>query len=367
VGETLIAPPEINDWQDLTERMAGRLDASCREWVYRHYDCEVRGATVLRPGDAEACVVSPVPGSDMGVAVAVGGNHHVCRVHPRIGGMQAVAEAVRNLVAAGARPLALTDGLNFGNPEEPQVLWDFEETLAGLRAASLGLASLGPDPQSIPIISGNVSFYNESETGRAIPPTPIVCALGRLSEARRACPNVVWEPGGEIVVLREEPGSLGGGLAARTLDLGTGKPWAPVWELEATSGQALLKAHEEGLISACRDISDGGLLMTLLELLFHEDSEPRLGIRITENVHEPHDPSLWLLGEGTGYVVVAPAGRGDELVRLLNEEGAPAVMVGVATEERDIVLPVTQGSSPARIDPSRVWRLWRGCLQEVLS
>jgi phosphoribosylformylglycinamidine synthase len=367
VGEKSLAAPQVDDWQTLAERMAGRLDACCREWVYRHYDCEVRGDTVLRPGDAEACVVSPVPGSDVGVAVAVGGNHHVSRVHPRIGGMQAAAEAVRNLVAAGAHPLALTDGLNFGNPEEPQVLWDFEETLAGLREACLGLASLGPDPQSLPIISGNVSFYNESETGRAIPPTPIVCALGRLAKAREACPNVVWTPGQEIVLLRGDVGSLGGSLAARTLDLGPGKPWSPLWELEATIGRALLKAREMGLVSACRDIGDGGLLLTLLELLFHEESEPRVGIRLTEDVHEPHDLALWLLAEGTGYVAAAPAGGGDDLVHCLREEGAPALIVGSVTEEKDVVLPRRPSHSSVRIDPSRVWRRWRDCLEEVLA
>jgi phosphoribosylformylglycinamidine (FGAM) synthase-like enzyme len=177
----------------------------------------------------------------------------------------------------------------------------------------------------------------------------------------------VWEPGQEIVVIRGDVGSLGGSLAARTLDLEPGKPWSPLWDLEVSMGRGLLRARERGLLSACRDISDGGLLLTLLELLFHEESEPRVGIRLTEDIHEGHDPVLWFLAEGTGYVASAPAGRGDDLVCLLGEEGAPALMVGFVTEERDVVLPMRPPHSPVRIDPSRVWRCWRGCLQEVLA
>lgn len=363
VAEGALPPPRIDDWRKVTETMAGSLDACCREWIYRHYDSEVRGDAVFRPGDAEACVVTPIPGSDLGVAVAVGGNHHVCRIHPRIGGMRAVSEAVRNLVASGAHPLALTDGLNFGNPEDPRVLWDFEETLAGLGEACRGLAPLGPDAHSLPIISGNVSFYNESETGRAIPPTPILCALGRLEEAHRACPNLVWEAGQEVILIRGAPGSLGGSLAARMLQLGDGKPWSPLWEDEVAMGRALLSAHGKGLVAACRDISDGGLLLALLELLFREESAPRLGIGLVEGVHEPHDPALWLLAEGTGYVAVAPPGRGGDLRSYLDNEGSPAVKIGGVTEERTIQLPVP---GPG-VDPVSAWSAWRECLEEVLA
>jgi phosphoribosylformylglycinamidine synthase len=362
VADAALPVPAVDDWQGLAEELAGSVEAGCREWVHRHYDSEVRGATVLRPGDGEACVVSPIPDSDLGVAVSVGGNHHISRLDPRVGGEQAVAEAVRHLVAVGARPLALTDGLNFGNPEDPEVLWDFDQTLLGMRRACEGLGALaGAD--AIPIISGNVSFYNESERGRAIPPTPILAGFGKLDAASGGRPNRAWAAGQEIVLVRGEAGSWGGSLASRILGSAGGAPWAPQWPDEVSMARGLLKAHEEGLVAACRDISDGGLLLALMELVLLEDSPPGLGIRIdVEAVETGGTAALWLLAEGTGYLAVARQGSGEALVRLLHGEGAPAAVIG-----RVIAPAVLQLPDGVDIALESVWRRWRDRLEETLA
>jgi phosphoribosylformylglycinamidine synthase len=361
---SLPAPtPDVGDWQGLAAALCGSAEICTREWIYRHYDPEVRGDTVLRPGDAEACVITPLPDSPVGVAVAVGGDHRVSRLDPRIGGRRAVAEAVRNLCAVGAVPLALTDGLNFGNPEDPEVLWDVDETLAGMREACLGLAPLGPDPESLPIVSGNVSLYNESTAGRAIPPTPLVAAFGRLDDAQRALPNKVFEEGQEIVLVRRGAGSLGGSVAARILGAPDSRPWSPVWEEEVAGALAIRAAHREGLINACRDISHGGLLAALLELLFHEDGPPERGIRCAIEGGDGFDPA-WLLAEGTGYVAAAPPGRGASVVRLAGN--TRAAVIGRVI--REPVVHLDAGSGPGiRIDAAACWSAWRGRLEGLLS
>jgi phosphoribosylformylglycinamidine synthase len=361
-----LASPRVERWGELLERLAGHPAVCCREWVYRHYDSEVRGDTLLRPGEAEACVVAPVPGSPVGVAVAVGGREDWCRLHPRIGAMQAVLEAVRHLLCVGAEPLALTDGLNFGSPEDPRVLWDFEETLQGLREAALALGPLAPGGEVLPIVSGNVSFYNQSAGGRAIPPTPMVAAFGRLERADTACPNRVWEAGEVLVLLRGHPGALGGSVAASVLGLGPGRPWAPRWDEELRMARALRQAQALGLVRSCRTVSHGGLVMALLETLFAEEGPPSLGIRLCEGCNEPRPLPLWLLAEGTGYVLSAAHEDAEDLLDVLREEGAPAQRVGWIVDEPVLVVP-RPGGKALRLALEGIWARWRHRLEEMLA
>ncbi|MBD3336171.1 MAG: phosphoribosylformylglycinamidine synthase subunit PurL [Candidatus Eisenbacteria bacterium] len=365
VVENRPEPPVVDDWQGAAEWIAGDLDVCCREWIYRHYDSEVRGAAVLRPGDAESCLLTPIPGSPLGVAVAVGGNHHLCRLHPRAGAQQAVAEAVRHLIAVGAQPIALTDGLNFGNPEDPHVLWDFEETLIGMKEACLGLGPLAPDEVSLPIVSGNVSFYNESSTGHAIPPTPLVAAYGRIESAGAALPNRAWEAGQEVLLVRGDPGSLGGSTAARVLGIEPGRPWSPRWDEEVAMARGVLKAQRMAMLVGCRDISQGGLLEALCELLFHEDHPPRVGVELVVGCHEPHHSVEWFLAEGTGYVAIAPAGDGRDVAMMLRDDGVPAHCLGRVTARPELNCPM-HGGDDLQIDLTAVWERWRRRLGAIL-
>ncbi|MCA9750587.1 MAG: phosphoribosylformylglycinamidine synthase subunit PurL, partial [Gemmatimonadetes bacterium] len=160
------------------EVLASPNIASKRE-LYSHYDQEVRGETYFRPGEADAGVSLPVPGAPIGVALAADGNPRYGELDAWCGGATAIAESVRNVVCVGARPRALTDCLNFGNPEKPEVYRDFVDAVRGLSDAARGIGTLELDePEALPFVSGNVSLYNESSTGRAVPPSPIVCCLG---------------------------------------------------------------------------------------------------------------------------------------------------------------------------------------------
>jgi phosphoribosylformylglycinamidine synthase len=148
--------------------------------ILRYYDTEVQARMAVRAGEADASVLVPVPGAPFGAAITVDGNPWYVAADPYWGAAHVVYEALRNLVAVGARPIALTDCLNFGNPEDPEVFDEFVRSVRGLGDAARALGPDGVTP--VPIVSGNVSFYNESSTGRSIEPSPIVAALGVLDD-----------------------------------------------------------------------------------------------------------------------------------------------------------------------------------------
>ena len=154
--------------------------------IYQHYDSEVQGRAVLRPGEADAGVDMFVPGRPEGLATAIGGSSRLGVVDPYLGGVWSVFEAARNVACVGALPLAFTDCLNYGDPEDPGVFWEFTEGVRGIGDACRALTVFDGAGHGVPIVSGNVSFYNQSETGNAIAPTPIVACAGRIDDASRA-------------------------------------------------------------------------------------------------------------------------------------------------------------------------------------
>src|SRR5205085_10405661 len=169
-------PSESDPHAALLQMLAGFHLAS-REYLFRHYDGEVQGRTWLRAGEADAVVLRATPDAALGLAFAVGGNPHWCAADPELGARHAVAEAARNVACAGARPWALTDCLNFGDPADPEVMGDLEATLEGLAVAAESLGRLAAPGAHLPFVSGNVSLHNQSG-GRSIPPSPIVMCAG---------------------------------------------------------------------------------------------------------------------------------------------------------------------------------------------
>ena len=177
------AAPDIRDFNEAVLKVLGHLSVCSRHYIYRHYDSEVKGNAVLRPGEADACV-TVVGGTTIGIATSVDGNPFYSSLDPYLGAVHAVCESVRNVAAVGAVPVALTDCLNFGNPENPGVFGDFEETVRGIGDAARALRAPGAE-EPVPIVSGNVSFYNESHSGSAVPPSPIVACYGVLEDYSR--------------------------------------------------------------------------------------------------------------------------------------------------------------------------------------
>ncbi|SJZ81284.1 phosphoribosylformylglycinamidine synthase subunit PurL [Selenihalanaerobacter shriftii] len=226
-----------------------------KEWVYQQYDHMVRTNTVVLPGSDAA--VLRVKGAKKGLAVTTDCNGRYCYLDPELGGAIAVAEAARNIVCAGGEPIAITDGLNFGNPMKPEIYWQFEKCIEGISEACLSLGT--------PVTGGNVSFYNESPAG-AIYPTPIIGMVGLLENIEEATTSHFKDEGDVILLLGETKEELGGSEYLKVIhDLETGKLPELDLDLEKKVQNTCLEAIKAGIIKSAHDCADGGLAVTLAE------------------------------------------------------------------------------------------------------
>jgi phosphoribosylformylglycinamidine synthase len=289
-----------------------------RAWVWSQYDHMVMADTVVTPG-SDAGVVR-VHGTEKAIAFTSDVTPRYCRANPERGGMQAVAEAWRNLTATGARPLAATDNLNFGNPERPEIMGQLVGCIRGIGAACRAL--------DMPIVSGNVSLYNETE-GRAILPTPTIGAVGlleSLDELIRMAPS----DGDVLVLLGKTRGHLGQSALLYEL-FGREEGDAPPVDLaaERAAGELLRRAKARGLVSAAHDLADGGLAVAAAEMALAGS----LGVEVFAD--EALDAAGWFFGEDQGrYLLACPAAEVDALLALAVEARVPARVTGRAGGDR---------------------------------
>lgn len=307
------AIPEVNVAEALMTLLGSPNHAS-RAWVWSQYDHMVMGDTVVPPG-SDAGVVR-VHGTDKAIAFTADVNPRYCRANPERGGMQAVAEAYRNLTATGARPLAATDNLNFGNPERPEIMGQLVGCIRGIAAACEAL--------DMPIVSGNVSLYNETE-GRAILPTPTIGGVGLL-DSLDGLIRMAPRPGDRLLLLGETRGHLGqSALLAEVFGREEGD--APPVDLaaERAAGEFLRTAKAAGLISAAHDLSCGGLALAAAEMAL----AGRTGIEIVSETEM--DPSEWFFGEDQGrYLIACAPEHLSSLMSLASQAGVPLRPVGHA-------------------------------------
>jgi len=279
--------PEIAPAEALLA-LIGAPNHASKAWIWEQYDHMVLADTVVRPG-SDAGVVR-VHGTEKALAFTSDVNPRYCFANPVEGGKQAVAEAYRNLCATGAKPLATTDNLNFGNPEKPEIMGQLVGCIKGIGAACLAL--------DMPIVSGNVSLYNETD-GTGIHPTPTIGAVGlldSLDQVIRMVPN--W--GDDLILLGETKGHLGqSALLADVLGLELGD--APRVNLieERASGEVVRHLHAMGMITAAHDISDGGIALAVAEMCLAGKS----GIMVNQS--SPLPPVQWLFAEDQGRYLLA--------------------------------------------------------------
>ena len=277
--------------------LLGSPTIASKKWIYRQYDHMVRTNTINLPGLGAGVV--RIKGTDSALAMSVDGNGRYCYLDPYRGAMLAVAEAARNVACSGARPLAATNCLNFGNPERPGIMWQFAKAVEGIGAACRAL--------DVPITGGNVSLYNETD-GNAIYPTPTIGVVGLLEHADRVVGRRFQESGDAIMLLGEGRGELGGSEYLKVMhDLVRGVP--PSLDLEAERAvQALLVTLAGGrLVRSAHDCSDGGLAVTIAECSFETIG---IGAEVSvEGVQVSRDPTVnvaaALFGESASRVVVS--------------------------------------------------------------
>ena len=350
--------------------LLGHPNLCSREHLWRHYDSEVRGAAVLRPGEADAGVVLPVPGSRRGVAVAVDGNPVLGLADPYAAGAAAVVEACRNVACVGGEPAAITDCLNFGNPEEPEAFWQFREAVRGIGDACRGLGRRGRPGEPLPVVSGNVSFYNQSRSGRSVAPSPIVACVGVVADA--ACSRSQrFKAAGDRLYLLGAPTADLLGSAHREAGFSAGRPAVPAPNFAAARAEigAVLDLVEAGLVAAAHDVSDGGLAAALAEMALGLDGQRRLGARVTL----PADLAELtlreaLFSEAGGFVVAMAPERAAEAERILAAAGAWWRPLGEVTAEPR--LEVARADAPrarVAVDLADLAAAWRRTLPELWS
>ena len=293
--------PVPGDYSRTLSRLLASPNICSRQWVYSQYDHFVGGNTVVSPGSDSAVV--RVKGSDKALALSVDCNSRYCALDPYVGAMIAVVEASRNVVCAGGEPIGVTDCLNFGNPEKPEIMWQFRQAVRGIGDACKALA--------LPVISGNVSFYNETD-GRGIPPTPTIAVVGLLEDVRQHCKQ--WfENDGDIVVVagrtREELGGSEYLAKVHGIERGT-PPWIDL-AVEREVQALCLEAIREGLVTSAHDVSEGGLAVALAECCI-SNPDKRIGAEV--ELRTSIRPDAWLFGESQSRIVFSL--RSKNLARL---------------------------------------------------
>jgi phosphoribosylformylglycinamidine synthase len=290
--------PESSDIGEDLLKLLGSPDLASRRWIYQQYDQKVGGDTVQPPG-GDAAVVR-VHGTQKAIAITTDCTPRYCYADPYEGGKQAIAEAWRNLSAVGAKPLAVTNCLNFANPGRPEIMAQIVGCLEGMSDACRGL--------DFPIVSGNVSLYNESKAtggGSAILPTPAIGGIGLLQDWRKAAPIAFKTAGLDIYVIGAAPtGHLGQSLWLREIAGREDGPPPPVdIEAEREAGELVRRLIEGGEVSAVHDVSDGGLLVAVAEMAL------ACGIGAILEADGSLPLHAWAFGEDQGrYVVTAPRG-----------------------------------------------------------
>jgi len=282
---------EPTDYERALLAILAAPTVASKQWVYRQYDHQVGIDTLILPGSDAA--VLRIKGTRKAIALTTDGNARYVLLDPYLGGALAVAEAARNLACSGARPLAVTDCLNFGSPERPEILWQFREAVRGIAEACRLL--------EIPVVSGNVSFYNETE-GQAILPTPVIGMVGVLEDAGRRTTQWFKSAGDRIALIGSEAVSLGGSEYLAMFGRRVAGRLAPLdLRLERDVQSACRAAIEAGLVASAHDCAEGGVAVALAEACISGSGAVGAEVELTSLGR----PDLTLFGEGPSRIVVS--------------------------------------------------------------
>ena len=336
----------VVNYGDTLKQLLQQPTIASKEYVYEQFDSEMNGNTVAGPG-AGASVVK-MEGYDKAIAISTDCNSRYIYLDPEVGGQIAVAEACRNIVAAGAKPLAITDGLNYGNPTNEEVFWQMEKSIDGV---SEGCRTL-----EVPVISGNVSMYNQSY-GEPIFPTPIIGVVGLFESLDHITPNNFQAAGDHVYVIGETDATFGGSELQQVL---TGKyeGKAPAIDLQVEKARqdGLLQAIKAGVIESAEDVAEGGLGVTLAEKVIRANG---LGINVTLE----GDMTAALFSETQSRFVVSVK---EENVEKFEQLGLDAIKVGVVTEdEQFVVKSATEEVMTEEVQTLR--KLWKESIAQSLK
>ncbi len=352
------AVPDVKDANAALLALLESPTIASKRWVYQQYDHMVRTNSVVRPG-SDAAVVR-IKGTNKAVAMTVDCNGRYCLLHPYEGARLAVAEAARNLVCAGAEPIGLTDCLNFGNPERPEIMWQFVLAIEGLKDACEFL--------QIPIVSGNVSFYNETN-GLSIYPTPMLGMVGLIEEVDRSMTQWFKQEGDDIILLGSSREDLGGSEYLKVVhSREQGSPPFLNLEAEQRLQDCVLSLIRSGLAQSAHDCADGGLAVALAECCISSEDR-RLGAVVTLPIGRLRRDAV-LFGESQSRVVLsATAANRDAVLEEARQRGVPAEVIGGVGGARFVAYLKDAHSTTKTIDApiSTLYESWANSLERTLA
>jgi phosphoribosylformylglycinamidine synthase len=349
--DSRLQTPDSDHNESLLKILASPNVAS-KEWVFRQYDHMVRTNTAVLPG-ADAAVVR-IKETRRALAMCLDGNGRYCAASPREGARLVVAEAARNVVCVGARPIAITNCLNFASPERAEVMWAFSEVIDGMAEACRAFDT--------PVISGNVSFYNETE-GRGILPTPVIGMVGLVEEVARIVQPGFKSDGDAIALLGRTNDDLSiseyaASVLGRTTEEMSREGRLPALELELEKAvqETCLRAAAEGLLRSAHDCSDGGLAVALAESCFSTHGRAGVGARV--DLPDDSGAAVQLFSESPSRIVVSfDEGARARLEQLAAEQGCPFRVIGRAGGPRlRVSVGGTETISREVVELERAWR-----------
>ncbi len=338
--------PHVENYGELLKQLLSAPTIASKEWVYSQFDAEAQGNTVKGPG-SDAAVVK-IAGTEKTIAITTDSNSRYIYLDPETGGKIAVAEAARNLVCSGAKPLALTDGLNYGNPTNPEVFWQMEKSIDGISEACETLQT--------PVISGNVSMYNQSK-GSPIFPTPIIGMVGLHEKTEHITPGHFQRAGDAIFLIGEtEPAFGGSELQNITAGTYSGKAPAIDLQVEAKRQEQLLAAIKAGVVQSAHDLAEGGLAVALAESLF-------TGNALGCTVETAGDATVQLFSESQSRFLVTVKAEDAEKFNSFVEA---AQKIGHVTEDNRLTVNV-RGEEVIGEDTNTLSDIWRNAIPNMLK
>jgi len=350
--QELDLPPLAGDLSAALLKVIASPTIASKKWIFRQYDHMVQTNTALLPG-ADAAVLR-IKGLKNGLAMTLDGNSLYCYLDPRTGGAIAVAEACRNLACVGARPIGVTNCLNFGNPEKPEIMWQFKKIIEGMAEACRIF--------EIPVTGGNVSFYNDTE-GISVYPTPVLGVVGLIDDLDRRIDPGFKQEGDSVVLLGENREELGGSEYLRVaFGLEKGRPPGIDLEREKAVQEVCIEAIAAGLAESAHDLSEGGLAVCAAESCILGSA----GIGCVLDLDDRIRPDALLFGETQSRIVLSTSETClPKLLSLAAKKGVTAKVIG-ETGGKDLVIR-QGGREIVRRSVRSLFAAWKNALPEALS
>ncbi len=321
--------PKTSDYRVAILKVLSHPDVASRMKVFKHYDTEVQGNAVIRPGEADAGVMAPIDGHPAGVALSTDSNPRYARIDPYWGAVTAVAEAMRNVAAVGATPYGMTDCLNYSNPEDPESFWTFRQGIKGLVDSASNLWLKGHKDTPVPFVSGNVSFYNYSATGKSVDPSAGIACVGILDDYGKAITMKIKKSGSGLYLLGERKDELGGSVFYEI----NGQLGANVPKVDFVKERGMIYSVIDmignGHALSCHDISDGGIASCVSEMILGGEADGKTGAEISMDAfgNGLRDDKA-LFSESTGFVLEIPKENETEAIKICKNNGVELVKIG---------------------------------------